>query len=142
MPYNFDFAASGGILRCTFEGRVDDDSLEEYYRTAAKLVERLQPRAAITDFTAVTSFEVSTDTIKRLARSAPVMTDDAAPRFIVAPSAHLFGLARMFQITGEATRAALRVVRTPQEAYAAIGVKTQPRFEPVAELKSNSSPAT
>lgn len=132
MPYIFDFAPAAGILRCIFEGRVTDLSLEEFYTAAGKLVERLLPCAAITDFSAVTSFEVSPDTIARLARSAPVMIDSAAPRFVVAPSPHLFGMARMFQIRGESTRAALRIVRSPREAYAALGVK-EPAFEPIAE---------
>jgi hypothetical protein len=132
MPYIFEFAKSESILRCTFGGSVDDDLLKEYYRAAATVVEKLQPRAAITDFSVVASFDVSPDTIARLARSAPVMTDATAPRFIVAPSAHLFGMARMFQIIGEPTRAALRVVRSLPEAYAALGVK-EPIFEPVTE---------
>jgi hypothetical protein len=132
MPYTFDFAPSEGILRCIFDGIVTDDSLQEYYGTAATLIKRLQPRSAITDFSPVTSFEASSETIQKLARSAPVMTDDSAPRFIVAPSAHMFGMARMFQLVGEHRRAALRVVRSTQEVYAALGVK-EPCYEPISE---------
>jgi hypothetical protein len=135
MPYTFDFAPSEGILRCTFDGTVTDTGLEEYCRTATMLVERLQPRAAITDFSPVESFEASSDTVLELARSAPIMTDDTAPRFIVAPSAYIYGMARMFQLVGEHRRAALRVVRSTQEVYAALGVK-EPRFEPIAEKVS------
>jgi hypothetical protein len=138
MPYHFEFAPSEGILRCTFQGAVNDELIEEYYGTAAKWVAKHKPRSAITDFSDVTTIEVSTDAIARLARSAPIMTDAAAPRFVVASSAHIFGMARMFQLIGEKSRAALRVVRTLDEAYAALGVK-EPHYEPVADLNPNSS---
>jgi hypothetical protein len=132
MPYHFEFAPSEGILRCTFEGHISDEELVEYYMATAKWVAKLQTRGVIADFSDVTHFEVSTDTIERLARSAPAIKDAAIPRFIVAPSAHIFGMARMFQLIGETTRAALRVVPSLQETYAALGMK-EPRFEPIAE---------
>jgi hypothetical protein len=42
------------------------------------------------------------------------------PRFIVAPATVGFGLSRMFQIVGEPTRPLLSVVRTLDEALAAL----------------------
>jgi hypothetical protein len=49
---------------------------------------------------------------------------------IVAPQTHAFGLFRMFQLEGEHNRPLLQVVRTMDEAYAALGVRA-PHFEPL-----------
>ena len=54
----------------------------------------------------------------------------ARPRFIVASKALVFGLARMFQIMGEHSRPLLKVVRTMDEALAALGVQSL-HFEPL-----------
>jgi len=45
-------------------------------------------------------------------------------------SPHIFGLARIFELEGEATRPNLHVVHTEHEAWAILSVK-EPRFEPV-----------
>jgi hypothetical protein len=58
------------------------------------------------------------------------MKDESRPRFIVAPQTHAFGLMRMFQIVGDATRPELRVVRSLDEALAALNI-TSPHFEPL-----------
>lgn len=58
------------------------------------------------------------------------MPDATRPRIIVAPTTIGFGLARMFQILGESTRPLLTVVRTVDEALAALGVQS-PHFEPL-----------
>ena len=42
---------------------------------------------------------------------------------MVAPSDKVFGLARMFELQGEGTRANLHVVRTMKEALAILGVQ-------------------
>jgi hypothetical protein len=58
------------------------------------------------------------------------MTDQNSIRCVVAPSAKVFGLARMFELQGEGTRAKLHVVRTMKEALAILGVQ-EPKFDPV-----------
>jgi hypothetical protein len=52
------------------------------------------------------------------------------PCFIIALDNHLFGLSRMFQISGEHKRPLLQVVRTLDEALRTLGVKS-PHFEPL-----------
>ena len=99
-----------------------------------------RPRASIWDLSGVTSLEVSTDAVATLARSVPALPEPERPRIIVAPSAHVFGLARMFQALGEGTRPRLRVVRTLEEACAMLGV-SKPRFEPVEGTEAKP-PAT
>jgi hypothetical protein len=130
VPYHFEFDATNRILRCRFDGRVTDEALKECYRLAAEYVAQADPRAAIIDLSAVTSFEVSAETIRELARSAPVMPDPIRPRCVVAPSPKIFGLMRMFEIEGEVTHPNLHVVRTPEEAWAILGVQGS-KFKPL-----------
>jgi hypothetical protein len=129
VPYQFEFDETNRILRCRFDGRVTDEDLKESYRLAAEYMAQTDPRAAITDLSAVTSFEVSPETIRELAKSAP-LPDPNRPRCIVAPSSNVFGMARMFEIEGEVTRPNLHVVRTLEEAWAILGVQGL-TFEPL-----------
>ena len=133
MPYRIEFDSSHQILRGQFEGRVTDEELKEFYQVATETVARIQPRGGIMDFSAVTSFEVSPDTIRGLAKLPPAMPDPRAPRVLIAPAPDIFGLARMFQFEGEETRPSLHVVRTSKEAGAILGIQ-QLNFEP---LKTN-----
>jgi len=94
----------------------------------------LLPRAAsaaIMDFSKVASFNVSSQTVRDLARRPPVMPG-SQPRFLVAPFIQIYGLARMFQQYGSEERPQLHVVRSLDEAYALLGVP-EPQFEPVGE---------
>lgn len=130
MPFHFDFDPAYKLLRGRFDGLVDDESIKEYYRLAGEHAARLQPRGGITDFSAATSFEVSPETIRRLAHLTPAMADPSRPRVVVAPSQLIYGMARMFQTVGGDTRPRLHVVSTLEEAYALLQVQA-PRFEPL-----------
>ena len=130
MPYQFDFDSTNRILRGRLDGCVTDEVLQEYYRAAARYAAQFDPLRGITDFSAVTSFEVSAQTVRNLARSTPVMPDVSRVRVIIAPVDHVFGIARLFQIRGEDTRPHNHVVRTLTEAWAVLGVH-DPKFEPL-----------
>jgi hypothetical protein len=120
---HFEFDAKNRILRCRFDGRVTDEALKEWYRLAAEYVAQTDPRAAVFDLSAVTSFDVSAEIIRELAKSAPVVPDPSRSRCIVAPSPKIFGMMRMFEIEGEATRPNWHMVHTQQEAWAILGVE-------------------
>ncbi len=130
MSYQFEFDPINQILLCRLEGCVTDETATEFYHNAAKLMARINPRVGVADFTTVTSFEVSNNTIHTLAASPPAMPDPAMPRFIVAPLPHVFGMSRMFQMLGEKTRPLLQVVHTLDEVYLALGVQPAP-FAPI-----------
>jgi hypothetical protein len=132
MPYWFDYDSSHQILRGHVEGVTGDEELLRCYNAARALFERLRPRAAITDFSGVTAFEVSANTIRELAAAPPAIAEVEVPRFVVAPQPNVYGIARMFQQLGEETRPSLVIVRSAEEAYAALGVAA-PRFDPVKE---------
>jgi hypothetical protein len=130
MGFRFEFDAVNKILLVRVKGRVTDELLERHYRKAQKYATETNASVGIMDCSSVTEFDISATVVRRLANEKPVLADAKLRRFIVAPKASVFGLARMFQITGEATRPLLKVVRTMDEALADLGVQS-PRFEPL-----------
>ena len=96
----------------------------------AEHVALTDPQAGVADFSAVTSFDVSVERIRMLARMAPAMLQTSRPRVIVAPSNHIYGMMRVSESDGKARRPNLHVVRTLEEAWAILGVRN-PQFEPL-----------
>jgi hypothetical protein len=129
MAYYFEFDSSNGILRCRFEGDVTDQSLKECYEVAGKYAALTNPGVGLMDFSNVDSLNVSSQTVRDLAHRTPGMPG-SRPRFLVVPSDHMYGLARMFQLCGSEERPELHVVRSADEAYTLLGVP-EPQFEPV-----------
>jgi hypothetical protein len=130
VAHHIDFDATNRILRARFEGRVTDDELKEVYRFGQENVARFDPHAGITDFSGVTEVAFSTQTVRDLALSKPIMPDPSRLVVLVASAPHLFGIARMFEMLGAESRPNLHVVRTAEEAYEVLNVR-QPQFEPV-----------
>jgi hypothetical protein len=109
-------------------GEVTDQQLLECRRTAVHCVRQKDPAVAIVDLTPVAFVDVSPGTVQGLARSDPAFPP-SRPKFIVAPSDHLYGMSRMYQIVGEPKRPMLQVVRSLQEVYTELGMH-QLHFEP------------
>jgi|SRR5208282_970447 len=130
MPFVTDFDAKNKILRVTLQGRVTDEVMSETYATIAKYVASHPPCRGITDMSEVEEFEVSSTTIRQLAETPPAFPA-ADMRILVAPKAHVYGMARMFQILGGKTRPNLHIVRTMDEAYRLLQVES-PEFSPVS----------
>jgi hypothetical protein len=127
MPYHFDFDLSNKIIRCSFDRLVTDDSLREFYRNASRYGALNPTYIGLTDTSAVAVVNFSAQTIRELAMLPPAFPDPAVPRVIIAGSAELFGLARMFDLHGSETRPNLHVVRTEREALAILSI-TNARF--------------
>jgi hypothetical protein len=122
MAFVFDFDPTHRILRSTFSGRVSDDELLDHQRVGLLLVTSLDPHFAIIDLSGAEPFDVTVDGIRALAKLPPAMPKIDRPRVIIAPSDITFGMARIFELEGEATRPSLHVVRSMKEAWAIIGV--------------------
>ena len=131
MAYGFELDATHRVLLFRFTGDVSEQRIGQFYGEAGTQIERLHPRAAIFDFTAVTSFDVSSASIRNLAAASPLIPDVACPRVVVAPATHIFGMARMFQILGESSRPSFSVVHSMAEALAVIGLDPLD-FKPLA----------
>jgi len=130
VSYRFDFDPANGILCLRYIGQISDELIKKAYKATPAAVLKTNPRGMIIDLTEVTAFDVSTQTIHELAAYQPTVKDPSVPRIIVAPTPYLFGMSRMFQILGEHKRPMLRVVRSPDEAYARLDV-VKPKFKPL-----------
>jgi hypothetical protein len=128
VSYRFEFDRMNGILRLRHEGPVSGESLIQAYKATPTAVQRCNPRAIIIDLSQVTSFDVSSHTIHEVAGFEPTVPDPGTPRIIVAPTAYLYGMSRMFQILGAETRPQLQVVQSQEAAYAELDVAA-PGFE-------------
>jgi hypothetical protein len=131
MAFRFEFDVRNKILLARFDGRLTDELMVEGYRAVRRYSTATDAAAGILDSSATTEFAVSAAFVRRLANEDPAMPNATSrPRIIVAPAAVGFGLARMFQITGEEKRPLLTVVHTLEEALVALGAQS-PRFEPL-----------
>jgi len=128
MPFRFEFDPEHRILLVIFEGEMRDSEALTIKAAVTSCLERLRPAAGIADLSAVKTFGVSGQTMRTVARQPPY--PEEIPRFIVAPQDHLFGMARMYELSETKTERKLHVVRSREQALAALGVK-DPKFEPV-----------
>ena len=122
MAYDFELDATHRVLLFRFSGEVSEQRIGRFYSDAGAQIERIHPRAAIFDFTAVISFDVSSASVRNLAAAPPLIPDAACPRVVVAPAEHIFAMSRMFQIRGGASRPSFSVVHSMEEALAVIGL--------------------
>ena len=130
MPYLFEFDPRNSLLQGRLYGRVTSEELKEYFQMGIKCIAAKRPRAAISDMTAITLFEVTPQTIRELAGVPPIAVSQELLRVIVASAPDVFGMARMFESHGEATRPNLHVVKTCKEALVIVGVR-EPKFESI-----------
>jgi hypothetical protein len=130
MPYHFEYDSANRVLRGALEGNIADEELREFYRVAAEYSAFTDSLDSVMDMSSIASFDVSPQTIRELASLPPAIVDPSRPRCIIAASAQVFGMARMFELQGQATRPNLHVVRTQKEAWAILGV-SKPKFEAI-----------
>ena len=134
MHVRFEFALGPRVLRVSFEGVLDDAALRKAYYEVKRYVRATNPAIGIWDMSGVTEFHASSKTVRDLGRAQPALPQPDVPRFIVAPSDQTFGMARMFQGVGDATRPQLNVVRSLEEAYDQLKI-APPKYEPIPPLQ-------
>jgi hypothetical protein len=130
MGFVMDVDATNNILRVTLDGHLTDAILFDGYAAMGKYLAQHPSCHSIGDFSPVVSADLSGEAIRQLAAAPPLPTA-AALRILVAPPDSVYGMARMFQILGEETRPNLHIVRTMDEAYSLLQVKS-PEFSPLS----------
>lgn len=130
--FRFEFDPANRILMVRFEGCLTQALVEEFYREGKKYWIATDARAAILDGSSVTEVALSSDLIRHFARQEPTPELAGRPRLFVVPRTDAFGLARMFQITAELKQPHLHVVRTMDQALAALNVRCA-NFEPLKD---------
>lgn len=129
MPHHFEFDAEHRILRLVLEG---DLGPEEYLGLNSAIHARAQqllPLAGITDVAPDLNFNITTQVLRTVALQGSPYPPNT-PRYIVAPSDYLFGMARMYELVGNHSEGKLQVVRKLQEALEDLGV-TSAKFDRV-----------
>lgn len=127
MPYHFEFDSKHRILLLAYDGEVQGEDVGNANLEMAEHVARLKPSIGMADLSAVKTLDVSAGTLRSAARQ-PSAYPDETPRFIVAPTDYLFGMARMYEIMADRPPGKLRVVRSRKEALATQGVR-EAKFE-------------
>ena len=130
MGFVVEFDAKNNVLRGTLDGRVTDTILFDCYAVAAGYAASHAPCRGIWDFSDVTEFEVSSDSMRQVEARPPII-QSGHMRVIVASRDVPFGMMRMLQILSEKSRPEMHVVRTLDEAYRLLLVET-PEFRPVS----------
>ena len=126
MSYHFEFDSRSRLLLVLAYGRVDDSEFQELYFAIRKRKGEDRALTGILDVTGVTDFDVRSQTIRGLA-NMPGNFEDPTLRAVVAPNDSLFGMFRVLQSRGAATREQLHIVRTFNEALALLGI-VSPQF--------------
>ena len=130
MGFFFEDDTRNNLIRCTWQGKVSDDTLFEVHSAGGKLLAARRACKVIDDFSGVTQIDISSEAVRRLA-NLPSAVPQGSVHVIVAPQDLMFGLSRMYSILGEASHPNLHVVRTVKEAYELLGV-TSPEFSRVS----------
>ncbi len=130
MAHHFELDREHKILLMVLEGNVEGDEFLGLNLELRTLAARFHPLAGITDCAPIENFNVSSNTLRTAAlQESPYPSTTA--RYIVAPSDYLFGLARMYELVGNA-EGNLQVVRKLEEALADLGVNGA-KFERVSD---------
>ena len=137
MTSSFEFDPINRAVCWRLQGHVTEDLFSESLRLVADILSETDPTSGIIDFSQVTSFQISTETIQRVASSKPVFPADL-PRVIVAPADHVYGMARMFAVLSSDTRTNVEAVRTMEEAYKLLGIKA-PEFRAMGLRRKTGS---
>jgi len=134
--FRFEFDPVNNILMVRFEGRLTHELVQEFYRQGKEYWIATGARAAILDGSSVTEVAISSERIRQLALQDPVLELTGRPRVFVVPRTEVFGLARMFQLTGESKQPFLHVVRTMDQAYALLSIQSA-KSEPIKDRRAS-----
>jgi len=131
MPHRLEFDLEQKILLIIHEGEVHGWEIDKLGDELRPQLFRLNPSAAISDFSEATSVDMNSQMVRHLAVKDTSSFPRTVRRFIVAPRDYQFGLARMYEMSADPPFAALRVVRSRKEALAALGLRNL-KFEKLA----------
>jgi len=122
MPVHVAVDRRRKLVITTYSGDVSDADVSRQIAEIRQQAPYGPAYRAITDFTQVRQFNISSSEIRSVAESESPLAE--AQRVMVAPSDEVYGTSRMFQSLASRTRPHITVVRTLGEAYAALGIET------------------
>jgi hypothetical protein len=122
QDYTLHFDAKHRVLRIRFGKRVTKDSYMSAYDAAKRVVAARGPCSLIADFSAVENFDLAPSFLGEIGTMAPAVPAGMG-RVVVAPQPVVYGSSRIVETLRSETIAAIKVVRTIDEAYAAFGTQ-------------------
>jgi hypothetical protein len=128
MGVRFEFDPGNKILLTRLEGELTDDLARDTDAGMRKHLAEKSPQVHIVDCSSVSKFSMSGEWIRQLARRQPAIDGLSCRRFFVMPNTESFGLARMFQLSGEPHYDSVMIVRSLDEVFTTLGIEP-PRFE-------------
>ena len=123
MEVLLSFDEAHRILYIRFEGILTDKVLLGGYTRVRQWMNVHGPCSSISDFSDVSSFNVSSQGVRLLAAQPPLVPDGFL-RLVVAPLDLMYGMTRMFESFGSETRDKVDIVRSLAEAYQLAGVES------------------
>jgi len=120
MPVHVDVDRDRKLVVTSYSGEVNDADVARQIAEIKCNAPYDAEYSAITDFTAVTQFNISLDQIRRVAETESPLSK--SKRVMVAPSDVAYGTSRMFQTLASNTRPHITVVRALAEAYQVLGI--------------------
>jgi hypothetical protein len=114
------FDQGNKVLLASMDGALNEETLGELTAEVGRLSRSQTPDAILVDLSGVTSFGISNEVIRFLARSPSPLAKEVV-RVIVAPQRHIYGVTRMFQSYADGNRPNVNVVRSLEEAYRYLG---------------------
>jgi hypothetical protein len=117
QAYQIDLDPVHAVIRLTVTAEtVTLELAEDIYRHLSEAASSGGPYAAIFDFSAAKRTTIPTDTVRDFARRRPSVPT-GRKQVVVGKEGHMYGLARLFQISGENVGNEFEVVQTLEEAY-------------------------
>jgi hypothetical protein len=121
MQYVIDLDPTHQVLRVTVTGTVTDQASREAYASLSQFAATGGPYASILDLSGVTGNQLSTETIRDVAKKPPAVPV-GRPRVVVAPRPEDYRLFRMFGLLRNGMAGQFHLVVSVDEAYAMLGV--------------------
>ncbi len=115
MPWNVTIEPNQQLVICRLEGRVTFDDVVAARDAAPQHPSFREDFNHLIDLSDVSQWLLSPDDMRRLA-SEPDAFSSRSIRIIVAPGDYIFGMARLYEITGERQHPNQGVVRSMEEA--------------------------
>ena len=125
MDYLLDLDPAHSVIRLTVTAEIVTLELaEDIYSRLKRLSSSGGPYAAIYDLSATKETTIPVDWIRGYARRRPSVPMGRS-HVVVGKTPAMYGLARVFQMCGEAVGKELEVVHTLEEAYKTVGARPE-----------------
>ena len=100
----------------SLDGVLNESVLADLTAAIRSVVQSQTPSAIIVDLSGITSFEISNQAVRSIART-PSTASTEIERIVIAPQNHIYGVTRMFQAYADGNRPNVHVMRSLEEAY-------------------------